>query len=171
MELRGISGHKPDQILSTSAGPGSYERLNIEFAASQRAEKSNNKKSQQARNAANQRHSRSKRKKDSPQGNDGVVAVDTNAAECWAQKLREKNKLAATKCRYKKKKQIESIEAQCNHLSVVNAGLKKQLHELRDGLARLRIHALDHQSCNCGVAWYNANQAKKLATGSSPSVT
>lgn len=141
MELRSVSGRKPNQILPTGTAPGSYERLNSECAASQCVEKSINKKSQQARNAANQRHSRSKRKKkDSPQGNDGVVGVDTNTAEGWAQKLREKNKLAATKSRYKKKKQIERIKAQCNHLSVVNAELKKQFHELRDGLVRLRVN-------------------------------
>ncbi|KAL1582141.1 hypothetical protein WHR41_09370 [Cladosporium halotolerans] len=102
---------------------------------------------------------------DSHQDSDGVIERDFIAEERKAQSLREKNKLAAIRCRHKKKKEAEGIEAKCNDLSMVNAALKKQLHDLRNGLASLRAHALDHQSCNCGVVLYNTNLANRLAPG------
>ncbi|KAL1581882.1 hypothetical protein WHR41_09440 [Cladosporium halotolerans] len=79
------------------------------------------------------------------------------------QRLREKNKLAAAKCRSRQRKQVQTIESKCNHLSAANGELKRQVHDLAGELNGLRAFALQHQGCNCPVAGYNLNQAKRVA--------
>lgn len=136
-----------------------------ESAASQAAERAKSDKSERARNAANQRHAKTKKmRKDSqpsnPDDSDGEGETSDKK-----EKYREKNRLAAAKCRAKKKENIEDIEVKHRKLSAMNSSLKKQVQDLRGELTGLRTHALNHQDCNCQIARYNVNQAKRVAMG------
>lgn len=130
------------------------------------AERAKSDKSERARNAANQRHAKAKKmRKDS----DGSIPIDSDEEEGEVgdkkEKYREKNRLAAAKCRAKKKENIEDIEVKHRKLSAMNASLKKQVQDLRGELTGLRTHALNHQDCNCQISRYNINQAKRVALG------
>ena len=123
-------------------------------------------KSERARNAANQRHAKAKKmRKDS--GSSVPVDSDDTEGETGdkKEKYREKNRLAAAKCRAKKKENIEDIEVKQRKLSAMNSSLKKQMQDLRGELTGLRTHALNHQDCNCQISRYNINQAKRVALG------
>lgn len=120
-----------------------------------------------ARHAANQRHKRSKtNRKDSHQSdNEGSPKTEDSKANLKQQKLREKNKVAAAKCRSRQRKQVHNIESKCNHLSAANGELKRQIRDLSDELSGLRSLALNHQTCECSIAMYNYQQAQKVVAG------
>jgi hypothetical protein len=101
-------------------------------------------KTRRARYAANQRHSKAKQaRKDSQQGESTDVA-DTRAAE-RKQRHREKNKVAAAKCRSRQRKQVQTIQDKGSRLEEKNLQLKTMIQELRGELNSLRSMALDHQ--------------------------
>jgi hypothetical protein len=130
------------------------------------AERAKADKSERTRNAANQRHAKAKKMR---KESEGSIPVDIHDAEGDVghkkEKYREKNKLAAARCRAKKKENIEDIEAKHRKLSAMNLSLKKQVQDLRGELTGLRTHALNHQDCNCQISRYNINQAKRVALG------
>ena len=118
-------------------------------------------KTRRARYAANQRHSKAKQaRKDSQQGESTDVA-DTRAAE-RKQHHREKNKVAAAKCRSRQRKQVQTIQDKGSRLEEKNLQLKSMIQELRGELNSLRSMALDHQECACPVAQYNHSQAERV---------
>ena len=118
-------------------------------------------KTRRARYAANQRHSKAKQaRKDSQQG-ESSTAADNRAAE-RKQRHREKNKVAAAKCRSRQRKQVQTIQEKGSRLEEKNLHLKTMIQELRGELNSLRSMALDHQECNCSVAQYNHNQAERV---------
>lgn len=80
-------------------------------------------------------------------------------------KSREKNKIAAAKCRAKKRDNMEHIESSHRTLSAENSFLRRQAQELRATVSELRTLALDHQSCSCGVHQFNLFEARKIAQG------
>jgi len=130
------------------------------------AERAKTDKSERARNAANQRHAKSKKaRKDSRASQPSPVSDDVDGDEDKKERYREKNRLAAAKCRAKKKDNIEDIEDRHRNLIALNNVLKKQVQELRGELTGLRTHALDHQDCNCQISKYNVNQARRVAMG------
>lgn len=124
-------------------------------------------KTARARNAANRRHSKAKAaRKDSHHDDEDSAkagSVSPAATDSKTQRLREKNKLAAAKCRSRQRKQVQAIESKCNHLSAANGELKRQFRDLGGELNGLRAFALQHQGCGCPVAGYNLNQAKRVA--------
>lgn len=137
-----------------------------ETAVAEAAERARTDKSERARNAANQRHAKTKKmRKDSQESN--PVDSDDGEGETGEkkEKYREKNRLAAAKCRAKKKENIEDIDVKHRKLSAMNSSLKKQVQDLRGELTGLRTHALNHQDCNCQISRYNINQAKRVALG------
>ena len=75
---------------------------------------------------------------------------------------REKNKVAAAKCRSRQRKQVQTIQEKGSRLGEENAKLKTMIQDLRSELNALRSRALDHQTCTCRVAQYNFNQAKRI---------
>lgn len=153
----------PDDCINELREPKS---ASAEAVVADAAERAKTDKSERARNAANQRHAKTKKmRKDS----EGSNAVDSDGLEGEGgdkkEKYREKNRLAAAKCRAKKKENIEDIEVKHRKLSAMNSSLKKQVQDLRGELTGLRTHALNHQDCNCQIARYNINQAKRVALG------
>ena len=114
-----------------------------------------------ARYAANQRHSKAqKARKDSHQS-ESISKAETRATE-RKQRHREKNKVAAFKCRSRQRKQVQTIQEKGSRLGEENAKLKTMIQELRGELNRLRSVALYHQQCNCSVARYNHDQAERI---------
>lgn len=121
-----------------------------------------------ARHAANQRHKRSRTtRKDSHHSDNeaGPSGTENSKANLKQQRLREKNKVAAAKCRSRQRKQVQNIESKCNHLSAANGELKRQIRDLSDELTDLRSLALNHQTCECSIAMYNYQQAQKVVAG------
>lgn len=80
------------------------------------------------------------------------------------EKYREKNRVAAAKCRAKKKENVDQLEETHRTQSTVNKALKQTEKALRDELSYWRTHALSHIYCTCcPIHEYNMRQAKVLA--------
>ena len=127
-----------------------------------------------ARYAANQRHQKARNlRKASASSSDssGNTTIETTApnhtttttkAEEKKRTLREKNKVAAAKCRQRQRKQAETIRVKGSRLSETNAQLKSYVQELRGELNRLRSIALGHGECDARLARYNQMQAERV---------
>lgn len=153
----------PDDSVDEFPEP---KKATAESAVAEAAERAKTDKSERARNAANQRHAKTKRMRMDSEGSDPVDRDEEDGeGGDKKEKYREKNRLAAAKCRAKKKENIEDIEVKHRKLSAMNSSLKKQVQDLRGELTGLRTHALNHQDCNCQISRYNINQAKRVALG------
>jgi hypothetical protein len=118
-------------------------------------------KTRRARYAANQRHSKAQKARHDSAQNETPNEADARAAE-RKQRHREKNKVAAAKCRSRQRKQVQTIQEKGARLGEKNAELKAMIQELRGELNELRSMALGHQECNCHVARYNHGQAERV---------
>ncbi|KAF4551109.1 Basic leucine zipper (bZIP) transcription factor atfB-like protein [Elsinoe fawcettii] len=79
-------------------------------------------------------------------------------------KYREKNRVAAAKCRAKKKEHVDGLEENHRTQSMLNALLKQTEQNLRDELSFWRTQALQHAFCDCSaVQEYNLKKARALA--------
>ena len=79
-------------------------------------------------------------------------------------KYREKNRVAAAKCRAKKKEHIDGLEESHRTQSMLNALLKQTAQTLRDELSFWRTQALQHGYCDCkAIQEYNMRKARALA--------
>ncbi|KAK3076091.1 hypothetical protein LTR53_000031 [Teratosphaeriaceae sp. CCFEE 6253] len=129
-------------------------------------------KSERARDAANSRHAKSRRARarsgsaksiDSSQDGEEVVKDKR-------EKYREKNRVAAAKCRAKKKDSVDILEERHRQLSADYNFLRRTGRALRDEYSMLRTLALQHTSavpdCTCTVLHrYNAQSASQVAYG------
>jgi hypothetical protein len=126
---------------------------------------------EQFHNAMSQRYTKTKRIRGEKKGND---SADSNGGEDKVddqkEKYRGKSKLAAAKCRARKKESTEDIIAKHRKLSFMNSSTKEQVQHLRDELTALRTHALSHQDCDCPIVRYNINQANIFAQTDSGAV-
>ena len=90
-------------------------------------------KTRRARYAANQRHSRAREA-----CIDGHQIEGASQAEIRATKRkqchREKNKVAASKCRSRQRKQVQTLQEKGSRLREENAELKSMIQELREEL-------------------------------------
>lgn len=127
-----------------------------------------------ARYAANQRHRKardlkqasSKTKSSATSNNSANSTTNTNKTPTTPtekkQLLREKNKVAAAKCRQRQRRQAETIRTKGARLSEDNAQLKSYVQELRQALNALRAYALGHSECDARLAAYNRAQADRV---------
>jgi hypothetical protein len=125
-----------------------------------------------ARYAANQRHQKARKLRqearksssdiNSSTGSDNNTTQTLTKAEEKKRNLREKNKVAAAKCRQRQRKQAETIRAKGSRLSETNAQLKSYVQELRGELNALRSLALGHGECDERLARYNQVQAERV---------
>ena len=129
--------------------------------------------SQRARNAANQRHAKSKKGIEMREDSKVIDSPDSDGegagVESKREKYREKNRLAAAKCRMKKKDNVQGLEERSREMSAENNFAKVEMRQLRDELTNLRTMALHHsahiQGCNClALHAYNARKAGELAS-------
>lgn len=83
------------------------------------------------------------------------------------EKYREKNRVAAAKCRAKKKEHVDHLEENHRRQSMLNTALKQTEKSLRDELSFWRTQALQHTFCNCRpIQDYNLRKARNLAAES-----
>lgn len=112
-----------------------------------------------ARYAANQRHAQAR---NSQQASNTASSHTNLATTEKKQILRERNKVAAAKCRQRQRKQAENIRAKGGRLSETNVQLKSYAQELRGELNGLRAIALGHGECDDRIARYNLVQAERV---------
>ncbi|KAI5203595.1 hypothetical protein E4T39_04095 [Aureobasidium subglaciale] len=87
-------------------------------------------------------------------------------------KYREKNRVAAAKCRAKKKEHTDSLEDTYRTQSAMNTALKQTEKSLRDELSYWRTQALQHTFCACHtIQEYNLRKAQSMALGGNGSPT
>lgn len=80
---------------------------------------------------------------------------------------REKNRVAAAKCRAKKKEHVDELEDSYKTQSALNVALKQTAQALRNELSDLRTQALQHTNCDChSIQAYNLRKARDLAAES-----
>ena len=81
-------------------------------------------------------------------------------------KYREKNRVAAAKCRAKKKEHTDSLEDTYRTQSAMNTALRQTEKSLRDELSYWRTQALHHSFCDCvDLQEYNMRKAQSMAFG------
>jgi hypothetical protein len=114
-----------------------------------------------ARYAAIQRHSKAQESRRISYCNSGATAAEAQVTE-KKQRLRQKNKIAAAKCRVRQRKQAQTTQAKYKCASEANAQLESYVQELRRELNGLQTRALGHADCDCPIVWYNLNQAKRI---------
>ncbi|OCK79100.1 hypothetical protein K432DRAFT_258023, partial [Lepidopterella palustris CBS 459.81] len=61
----------------------------------------------------------------------------------------EKNRLAAHKCRQKKKQWVQDLEAQGRELTAMHAHLKEHVATLREQVLMLKNELFVHANCGC----------------------
>jgi predicted RNase H-like nuclease (RuvC/YqgF family) len=115
-----------------------------------------------ARHAATRQHGQARESDRISYRNSSANEADTQATE-KKQRLRQTNKVAAAKCRVRQKKQTQTIQARYERLNETNAQLKTCVQGLRRELNRLRACALGHAGCDCPIARYNQDRAKRVA--------
>ncbi|KAI8145293.1 hypothetical protein BJV82DRAFT_536336 [Fennellomyces sp. T-0311] len=82
------------------------------------------------------------------------------------QKLLERNRLAASKCRQKKKRWVQDLEVKSEQVSARNQELHDLLAQLREESMFLRNQLLAHGDCNCTmVQTYLRRSSARLTTG------
>ena len=123
-------------------------------------------RTQRARNAANKRHSKAKTARRDPSHEAESDSNDQPGKSTNMQ--REKNRLAAAKCRAKKKATSEEMQDTHRDGSKQNNYLHREVRELRDQKAFLRNTLLQHEPglCQChAIHRFNLAQAQQLAMG------
>ena len=128
---------------------------------------------QRARNAAIQRHTKTKSESDIREDSKRVETPEFSGGEAGVEnkreRYREKNRLAAAKCRMKKKDNVQGLEEKNREMSAENNFAKVEMRQLRDELTCLRTMALHHaahiEGCDCvALHAYNAMKAGELAS-------
>ncbi|KAK3614824.1 hypothetical protein LTR56_026987 [Elasticomyces elasticus] len=129
-------------------------------------------RSERARHAANQRHARCKHSchiQEERAGSRSSESVDEDEdVDNKKEKYREKNRIAAARCRAKKKDNTDGLEERHRELQASHNFLKREDRRLRDELSTLRILALQHSpdttGCACAVLHnYNRYKASEVA--------
>jgi len=148
--------------------PKSFAAVNQGIGAASQDTSNSNAKSERARNAANQRHAKAKRvRKNSDRREE--TSEEFEEHDDKREKYREKNRLAAAKCRAKKKVNTEDLEQSAREATSRNNQLRAEERQLRDMFSSLRDQALAHdptQGCNCStIHSYNMHQAQKAVRG------
>ncbi|GAM82991.1 hypothetical protein ANO11243_009770 [Dothideomycetidae sp. 11243] len=97
----------------------------------------------------------------SPESPTAAWIDDTRAS------YKNKNRLAAAKCRAKKKILVDKLEGEHGVKKSVNALLRQTQLDLRDELSFWRMQALQHSCCGChAIHKYNLRGAHGVAVGS-----
>jgi len=127
-------------------------------------------KSENARKAANKRHAKEKSRKLSLAAEQGAESIaEELESEGRKEQYREKNKIAAAKCRNKKRKYNDKIDLQAADLESRNKALKTELMDLRNVVLILKDQILKHspQDCSCTrLHEYSMAQAARMLENS-----
>ncbi|KAI3633569.1 hypothetical protein MIR68_008516 [Amoeboaphelidium protococcarum] len=75
----------------------------------------------------------------------------------------ERNRLAAYKCRQRKKQWVNELEERCDAAMAENEQLRQTIQSLNDELGRLKQKLYQHKDCTCGIVKkYEAGQYSQL---------
>ncbi|KAI3630063.1 hypothetical protein MIR68_011498 [Amoeboaphelidium protococcarum] len=75
----------------------------------------------------------------------------------------ERNRLAAYKCRQRKKQWVNELEERCDAAMAENEQLRQMIQSLNDELGRLKQKLYQHKDCTCGIVKkYEAGQYSQL---------
>ena len=156
----------PDSAPESSAARSSNEPS---APHDSRDEIAKQNRTQRARNAANKRHSKL-RASENNEGHDDRQEVDEGVQDPSksTSMQREKNRVAAAKCRAKKKANSEEMQETHRDGARRNSYLVHEVRELRDQKALLRNTLLQHGPgiCQChAIHQFNMAQAQQLAFG------
>ncbi|KAI6915258.1 hypothetical protein KC318_g77 [Hortaea werneckii] len=124
---------------------------------------------QRSRNAATQRHAKSKSAREAslhkhcaePNANGNADDVEDKQ-----KRYREKNRAAAARCRAKKQEDVKGLEERHRELYAKNSYMKREERVLRGQLRQLRTMALLHNEelCTChDIHGYNFRKANEVA--------
>lgn len=126
-----------------------------------------------AKTTAIQRHARSKKARDAllcEASLDPLVDVNNvKNTKVQCEMYRNKNRLAAVRCRAKKRLNVGRLEERHRVLSANSSYMKREELRLRNQLTQLRTTALRHDTdlCSCrNIHAYNRHQANKVGTSS-----
>jgi len=95
---------------------------------------------------------------------------DDSVKEAKRQKFLERNRIAASKCRRKKKQWTQNLEDTAREVQTASKNLHKQVAALRNELLHLKGELLKHNGCSCErIKQYLMNEATRVVEGSSAS--
>ncbi|CAZ83778.1 unnamed protein product [Tuber melanosporum] len=97
---------------------------------------------------------------------------DDSAKEAKRQKFLERNRIAASKCRRKKKQWTQNLEDTAREVQATSKHLNGVVAALRDQLLHLKGELLKHNGCSCErIKQYLMNEATRVVEGSSASAS
>jgi len=95
---------------------------------------------------------------------------DDSAKEAKRQKFLERNRIAASKCRRKKKQWTQDLEDTAREVQNASKILNDQVSALRNEVLHLKDELLKHNGCSCErIKQYLMNEATRVVEGSSAS--
>jgi hypothetical protein len=151
--------HRSPLDTTTKKSDAQDEQFDIQQLA-----ETGNKSTRIAHHAAIQRHSKVQESRRISYRNSGASAAEAQVTE-KKQRVRQKNKIAAAKCRVRQRKQAQTTQAKYKCASETNAQLESYVQELRRELNGLQARALVHADCDRPIAWYSLNQANMIIAG------
>ncbi|KAK1809361.1 hypothetical protein LTR12_016275 [Friedmanniomyces endolithicus] len=160
-------------VTPPESTPGKVDDRKSSTSSSQSIKVEKLNKSERARNVANQRHAKTKQARQAREtrgvsGSSEGAEDGEEGVEVKKEKYREKNRIAAAKCRARKKGSVDGLEEDYRRLNAIHNFLTHELRELRDEFSALRTVALQHTSATsvCGSAGlheYNRRKASQVA--------
>lgn len=94
------------------------------------------------------------------------VADNDPTKEAKRQKFLERNRIAASKCRRKKKQWTQNLEENARRAQQNSRNLNKMVSNLRDELLTLKGELLKHNGCECErIKQYLMNEATRVVQG------
>lgn len=152
----------PVQNLQYFSGSGSVNDSSILHHPPQKA----------ARNKRGVTKSNIRKSKKNNNSEGSVVERENEISDQKRRKFLERNRVAASKCRQKKKQWMQELETNARKAQSDSKHLHGMVGILREELLRLKGELLKHSSCGCEqISTYLLNEATKVAEGAHRSMT
>lgn len=92
----------------------------------------------------------------------GSENEENETAEERRQRFLERNRMAASKCRQKKKQWVQSLEERAEQVTSVNDRLRSHVAQLKEEVLELKTQLLAHRNCDCNVIQQYVNSSHKF---------
>lgn len=159
---------EPSKPVGQRADSGIGRDLRVDYSAVVNVPSRSSSKSQsKPRTMSSEGRPPKRARRDSEASDDEDANMECGNGDNKREKYREKNRVAAAKCRAKKKGHVDQLEDMHRTQSALNTALKQTEKSLRDELSFWRTQALQHTFCSCRpVQEYNMRKAQSLASES-----
>jgi len=97
----------------------------------------------------NNNYTRSSTQEPSESGHDN--SRDDEDSEARRKRFLERNRIAASKCRQKKKIWMQQLSSEADQAAARNKALQMMINQLKDEVLVLKNQLLAHRNCNCNV--------------------